>query len=208
MGPRMAVLSSGPPKDRLWVLRPSIVYLGRTQNLDAIRIKRDFTIDLSLKYVTSDLCDARGFGARSTSFGGADPAERQRLLLPDPLPIGTALNFLPHGVRRVGQDRLYLSRPDAVMFQRVWGIEDSVRIEVQSSNTTTPASAQVALRLPWYDANDAEYRSFSVRTTSFSAPYTPRYVNGDTARIRYFAVIFSGCVPSRPNKSACKSCQI
>lgn len=111
----------------------------------------------------------------------AIPFGRLRLLRTAPLPKGSGLIFRIRDSTTFDHDRLNLSLLGATRFSRAWGIVASLRNEVKSANTTAPASAQIWLRLPWRDLDDDVYRSFFVRTTAYSASYTPRYINGNTA---------------------------
>ena len=95
-------------------------------------------------------------------------ADLRSLIRTAPLPEGSLLEFKHKVLRNASgkvispdQDRLNLSKADALRFRRVWGIATSLRKEKTSRNTETPASAQVALRLNFLDRNDNAHRSFS-----------------------------------------------
>ena len=100
--------------------------------------------------------------------------ERNALLRTAPLPPGSDLEFRDRSDDNRDQERLMLSKSMAYRMIRVWGIIASLRYEKRSRNTTTPASAQVLLRLSWLDTQEDCYRSFFVRTTAFAADYAPR----------------------------------
>ena len=118
-------------------------------------------------------------------FGRVGDADLRSLLRTAPLPEGSLLEFKHKVLRNASgkvispdQDRLHLSKADALRCRRVWGIATSLRKEKTSHNTVTPASAQVALRLNFLDRGDSVYRSFFVRTTAYAAAYSPRYPRG------------------------------
>ena len=107
-----------------------------------------------------------------------------QLLSTAPLPEGSLLEFKDDSITARDQDRLNLCRSDALRFQKAWGIVTSIKKEkVISANTTTPASAQVVLRLNFLDRSENVYRSFFVRTTAFAAAYAPRFPRGTSCTL-------------------------
>ena len=83
------------------------------------------------------------------------------------------------------QNRLHLASDMAASCRRVWGVIGSLRQEtVDSANATTPASAQVALRVNWLGEGTYRYRDFFVRSAAFSAAYSPRLVTGKSCNLR------------------------
>ena len=66
-----------------------------------------------------------------------------------------------------------------------------------SANTTTPASAQVVLRLNFFDPDVDGYRSIFARVTAFAADYTPHVVTGLACNLSLGDIV-SGIL-ERPN---------
>ena len=124
-----------------------------------------------------------------------------------PLPVGCKLTLKNRFSTTSDQDRLDLSSQYAIRYQRVWGIVSSLRKEKFSANTTTPASAQVVLRIVWLGVDDDLYRSFFVRTTLFAAAYTPRFPSGNPCSVSLGDIV-SGTLgrPSSDRNSSAFAC--
>ena len=75
--------------------------------------------------------------------------------------------------------------------------------KVGGANTSTPASAQIVLRICWWGRSVDSYRSTFVRVTAFAASYSPRSVTGLACNLR-----IGDCVtgvlekPNSPRNSA------
>ena len=114
----------------------------------------------------------------------SDPAERATRLRNAPLPTGSSIVFRVAGSKELDQDRLYLSATMAASMRKVWGIVSSLRPEVLSANTATPASAQIVIRINWHDEQSDRYRDFFARVTAYSASYEPRYATGNSCSLK------------------------
>ena len=95
------------------------------------------------------------------------------------LPRGGELTFQKKKLSpSPGKGGVNLSWRDERRFNKVRGIDPSLRNEVSPGNTTNPASAQAVLRLNWRGPKRFRRSIFSDRATAFSAAYAHRFPTG------------------------------
>ena len=122
----------------------------------------------SLPLGTSDLF--RSFHRES------DYHARRMLMETDLLPSGCAIELKVAKSDVFDQDRVNLPKAMAMSIDKVWGVVVSLKEETAnpSANTNSPASAQILIRLPFWDQALYGYRSFFARVTAFFADFAPR----------------------------------
>ena len=82
--------------------------------------------------------------------------------------------------------------------RRVWGVVGSLGVgKTGGANTTTPASAQIVMRLCWWDPTADKYRSTFVRVGAYAASISPRLVSGFACNLRIGDIVTG--VLERPN---------
>ena len=74
------------------------------------------------------------------------------------------------------QDRIYLTYRMAWQLRRSTGYVANIRFETTGMNATKPASAQIALKLPWEDAAGRPCYVFA-RTTAYASAFSPRLIS-------------------------------
>ena len=109
------------------------------------------------------------------SFHAApDTATRRSLIEEAVLPSNSRVELKVKGSAVFDQDRINLSRSMAKQIDKVWGLVVSLRPEVTSANTDSPACAQVLIRIPFWDQTAYAYRSLFARINTFFADFAPR----------------------------------
>ena len=103
-----------------------------------------------------------------------DAAIRRRLIVDSSLPEGCEVSLKVSKSETHDQDRLNLPQSIALSLDRVWGRAISIREETDTANTDTRASANVLLRIPFWDAKAYAYRPVFVRSTAFFSNFAPR----------------------------------
>ena len=118
-----------------------------------------------------------------------DTTERSIRLAAATIHAGSALIFRIDGSTSLDQDRIRPSSEMEADMRKVWGIAGSLRPESLSANTPTPASAQIVLRINWFDDRSYRYRDFSVRVAAYSASYEPRIATGHPCTLKIGDVV-------------------
>ena len=103
-----------------------------------------------------------------------DASSKRKLILDAPLPEGCGISLKMPRSDTLDQDRINLPQSVARSMDRVYGRVISIREERDSANTLTRASANVLLRISFWDANAYAYRSFFVRSNAYFSNFAPR----------------------------------
>ena len=119
-----------------------------------------------------------------------DFVSRQRAIREAPLPKDCNIALKIPRSKIHDQDRLNLSKSMASLLDKVWGIVISIRGEEDSANTDTPASANVLLKIPFWDDESRCYRSIFVRAIAFFAGFCPRISTNSAWSIKRGDIIF------------------
>ena len=104
----------------------------------------------------------------------ADASTRRKMISGAPLPVGCNVSLKNSRSEVLDQDRINLPQSVALSMDRVYGRVISIREERDSANTLTKASANVMLRIPFWDANAYAYRSVFVRSSAYFSNFAPR----------------------------------
>ena len=142
-----------------------------------------FSPTLNSRYFTAYACTIAQYAAKFERYRSlASDAAQARL---DTIPAPPFSRFEPKQPRSEAydQDRLRLGNTDALRYKRCFGLVALCKRESNSAGAVTPASFQVVTKVCWWQPLRSRWERGFVRTTAYSASYSPKYAAGHASHL-------------------------